>query len=432
MLKKNILWVAAVGVVAFVFGSGLKFMMAAEWKGPTAKPPGNNAEAPINVGSLTQTKSGGLTVGGKLTTNGTLDVAGGLITIRPWQFIVDTGSLRLGNIQTWAPNGTVIIGSVPSVAPPNGVRLNVNGKLQITDGTQSLNRVLASDAAGVARWEDVSNLVSGGGSSATLPDWVQSPSGPDKVPVADQNGNVSWQIVQQGGGGAAGVSKIIAGIGIAVDPVGGTGEVKVSATGGGSGNASAASFKGAWCGYGSRYGNPATGEKNKSGTGGIGFGYQNCGDDDPAESCPAGFSRAEFRDTANTGEIHYYYTCINTSGAAPSVSGGNIINSGAPVIKMGVSQISSWTADCSPRNECSYRGSFPVNFKGKPFSGTPGVTVVAETESYMPVSINVTNVSSKGFTVVARGPVGGGGTVQPLNLTNNTFTFRWLAVSEEK
>jgi hypothetical protein len=47
------------------------------------------------------------------------------------------------------------------------------------------------------------------------------------------------QIVDTGGGGG-GVTRIIAGSGIAVSPVGGTGDVTVSATGGAAGNAYAA------------------------------------------------------------------------------------------------------------------------------------------------------------------------------------------------
>ena len=44
-------------------------VIAAPWQGPTANPPGDNADAPINVGSDPQTKAGDLTVS-ELTTSG--------------------------------------------------------------------------------------------------------------------------------------------------------------------------------------------------------------------------------------------------------------------------------------------------------------------------------------------------------------------------
>lgn len=53
--------------LALVFAFGLIYVHAA-WTEPTAAPPGGNVEAPINVGSISQTKSGGLGAGSLLTT----------------------------------------------------------------------------------------------------------------------------------------------------------------------------------------------------------------------------------------------------------------------------------------------------------------------------------------------------------------------------
>src|SRR3989338_6160557 len=58
-------------------------------------------------------------------------------------------------------------------------------------------------------------------------------AGEGKVLTSDAEGKGTWQTLS-GGGGVAGVSKILAGSGVTVSPTAGTGEVTVSATGGGS------------------------------------------------------------------------------------------------------------------------------------------------------------------------------------------------------
>ena len=50
----------SVAVLLISLGIGLVF---AAWQEPTASPPGGNVEAPINVSSTGQTKTGNLTAG---------------------------------------------------------------------------------------------------------------------------------------------------------------------------------------------------------------------------------------------------------------------------------------------------------------------------------------------------------------------------------
>src|SRR3989344_5195872 len=57
-LKKSLLSI----VIGLVLAAGLSY--AASWTGPTANPPNDNADAPINIGSATQVKGGSLGVDG--------------------------------------------------------------------------------------------------------------------------------------------------------------------------------------------------------------------------------------------------------------------------------------------------------------------------------------------------------------------------------
>lgn len=54
----------------FVLALGLQ---ATAWVNPTVPPPGGNVVAPINTSATTQTKSGSLNIGGKVTSASTLD-----------------------------------------------------------------------------------------------------------------------------------------------------------------------------------------------------------------------------------------------------------------------------------------------------------------------------------------------------------------------
>ncbi len=64
MIKKDLLNSIKYFAFAFVIALGIGYVAAAGWTGPTATPPGNNTDAPINVSAADQVKDGGLTIKG--------------------------------------------------------------------------------------------------------------------------------------------------------------------------------------------------------------------------------------------------------------------------------------------------------------------------------------------------------------------------------
>jgi hypothetical protein len=64
MNKKQITHWLKVAVIGIALGFALQFVRA--WTEPTEAPPGGNVGAPINTGAQTQTKAGGLNIGGRL------------------------------------------------------------------------------------------------------------------------------------------------------------------------------------------------------------------------------------------------------------------------------------------------------------------------------------------------------------------------------
>ena len=119
-LTKNIIQVAAVFFLAAL-------VVNASWAPPTMAPPDGNTPAPVNVGSVTQNKTGTLGLGA-------LAVFG--------------NSFLAGNVQ---------IGS--STVPTT---------LKIVDGNQGAGKVLTSDSNGLASWQTFSGGSSGGGSGQFL------------------------------------------------------------------------------------------------------------------------------------------------------------------------------------------------------------------------------------------------------------------------
>lgn len=106
MKKNNIINITKTLILALVLAAGVSYISA--WTGATTAAPTGNVSAPVNVGSLTQTKLGGL--------------------------FLNTSS-------TPVPIGLEVFGQ--SI---------FNGKIQIADGTQGVGKVLTSDASGTATW----------------------------------------------------------------------------------------------------------------------------------------------------------------------------------------------------------------------------------------------------------------------------------------
>ena len=111
------------GLIGLVIGLGVGLALAG-WSNPTGPPTdlaGTNAPEPINVGPATQTKTGQLIINGFLTA--------------PTIF---TGKLGIGP------------GAVISFDP--FAVLDVDGQIRIRGGGAAANRVLTSDANGLASW----------------------------------------------------------------------------------------------------------------------------------------------------------------------------------------------------------------------------------------------------------------------------------------
>jgi hypothetical protein len=106
-------------LIALILAAGVSYISA--WTGPTAPAPGNNVDAPINVGYDSQSKLGQLF----LNTSPSNPYAVGLSVF-----------------------GTSIF----------------NGPVQIADGTQGSGKVLTSDASGTASWQ----APAGGSGSNTI------------------------------------------------------------------------------------------------------------------------------------------------------------------------------------------------------------------------------------------------------------------------
>jgi len=210
--KKNVLAAAAAaGSLSLVCILGT---VLAAWNDPNSFPPNDNVEAPINVSSSSQTKAGNFSVGGGLdywitkdgdsfvlqndagadkliigqdgnmTVNGRIKITGGspgnnkvLVSdingLAAWQALPVTLPAGASG-QTLRHDGTGWIGSVVlyndgtnigigTSAP--GSKLEVAGQIKITGGTPGLNKLLVSDASGLASWKTAADV----GISGSLP-----------------------------------------------------------------------------------------------------------------------------------------------------------------------------------------------------------------------------------------------------------------------
>lgn len=149
--------------------------IASSWVGPTAEPPNNNVFAPINVSSISQIKTGALSVGGFSLIDGTQGVGKFLVSdangkaswvnagggggvggsgtvnyVSRW-----TNSSSLGNSQIF-DDGTYV--GIGTNAPTAKLHLKAGNKkndpwaFRLEQGQIASGNVLTSDASGNAYW----------------------------------------------------------------------------------------------------------------------------------------------------------------------------------------------------------------------------------------------------------------------------------------
>ena len=218
---KSIALILGVLTMSFLVG-----YLAFAWTGPTDTPPGGNVPAPLNVDSVDQIKSGGLSVGAFISRFGTilardsgnvgigtpapgqrLTVAGN-VWIQGSHLIIDrpdtTGGWARGIMYypTGSSSGTELagiglLGSGTSVTriylahggspwastagihiltngyvgigtTSPGAKLEVVGQIKITGGSPGLGKALISDAAGLASWQTITGTLPSGTSGQTL------------------------------------------------------------------------------------------------------------------------------------------------------------------------------------------------------------------------------------------------------------------------
>lgn len=105
-------------LTGFVFALGIQ---ATAWVNPTVPPPGGNVAAPLNTSATTQTKSGSLNIGGKVTSASTLTTdAGNTLVTKDYVDAAAGGHVRGGHYgycQTQLDAGYNVVLSSDSVWP---------------------------------------------------------------------------------------------------------------------------------------------------------------------------------------------------------------------------------------------------------------------------------------------------------------------------
>ncbi len=124
-------------LVALVLVFTASYVAMATWVEPGSAPTGGNVSAPLNIGGVTQAKSGALGINGVFQTNSSTYLA--------------------------TSGGNVGIG----ITDPTQ-KLDINGQIRIRGGNPAAGRILTSDANGVASWQAPSGGLPSGTSGQTL------------------------------------------------------------------------------------------------------------------------------------------------------------------------------------------------------------------------------------------------------------------------
>ena len=164
-----------------VLGLSLFFIINSvfAWSLPTANPPQGDLPAPLDTSSIEQTKAGNLNLDNNLKVGGLLRL--GLYTSHPTgtngNLYYNTSDHKFYGYQNnewkelgggagfWLVNGDNIYntntGNVGIGTTAPGAKLEVAGQVKITGGSPGANKVLTSDASGLATWQAPSGLPSG-------------------------------------------------------------------------------------------------------------------------------------------------------------------------------------------------------------------------------------------------------------------------------
>ncbi|MBP9856213.1 MAG: hypothetical protein KBC48_02845 [Candidatus Pacebacteria bacterium] len=179
MNQQKIIQTIKMVLAVAVLTIGTTYVLAADWTAPTVPPPGcpsgkPGCEVPLNVSIADQFKSGGLGLGGFFSTRGKTVIGHG--TAAPT--IVESLKLKVdgkvgaeaycdrdGNNCATPPFGAGggssfwrQAGTSDRIENTNPGRVDILGKIKIIGGEPGRNKILASNAEGVANWKSLAEL----------------------------------------------------------------------------------------------------------------------------------------------------------------------------------------------------------------------------------------------------------------------------------
>ncbi len=155
----------AVVVGTILVSSAFVFQVSAQtWANPACAPTGCNTPTPINVSGTAQTKAGNFILGGRMEVKNTApqlwlnENDQTSATLGLWRFLGWEGNIHLYRnlsatkdfatqsrvISILGANNNIGLGVVPTT------KLDVDGQVKIRGGAPGLNKILASDADGLA------------------------------------------------------------------------------------------------------------------------------------------------------------------------------------------------------------------------------------------------------------------------------------------